>query len=142
MVWRTVHVNHAKPAKIPPGGFPIPTPPPAPPAPPPEYLSRNYTWGKPAATPKSATSSTGSSQSAAPTAEPNQPAAAPQPASPPPGRPTTRSSANENSRLGPPLRRSERLKAASQTTPAHSVSTLNMARTYPYSLTYNTCLGA
>ena len=141
MVWRTVHVNHAKPAKIPPGGFPVPTPPPAPPSPPPEYLSRNYTWGKPAATPKSAASTTGSSQPAAPTAEPNQPAAAPQPASPPPGRPTTRSSANENSRLGPPLRRSERLKAASQTTPAHSASTLNMARTYPYSLTYNTCLG-
>ena len=141
MVWRTVHVNHAKPAKVPTGGFPVPAPPPAPPSPPPEYLSRNYTWGKPATTPKSATPTKGSSQPAAPTAEPNQPAATPQPASPPPGRPTTRSSANENSRLGPPLRRSERLKAASQTTPAHSAPTINMARTYPYSLSYNTCLG-
>ena len=141
MVWRTVHVNHAKPAKAPTGGFPVPAPPPAPPSPPPEYLSRNYTWGKPAKTPKSATPTKGSSQPAAPTAEPNQPAATPQPASPPPGRPTTRSSANENSRLGPPLRRSERLKAASQTTPAHSAPTINMARTYPYSLSYDTCLG-
>ena len=141
MVWRTVHVNHAKPAKLPTGGFPVPAPPPAPPSPPPEYLSRNYTWGKPAATPKSAAPTKGSSQPAAPTAEPNQPAATPQPASPPPGRPTTHSSANENSRLGPPLRRSERLKAASQTTPAHSAPTINMARTYPYSLSYNTCLG-
>ena len=141
MVWRTVHVNHAKPAKAPTGGFPVPAPPPAPPSPPPEYLSRNYTWGKPAKPPKSATPTKGSSQPAAPTAEPTQQAATPQPASPPPGRPTTRSSANENSRLGPPLRRSERLKAASQTTPAHSAPTINMARTYPYSLSYDTCLG-
>ena len=141
MVWRTVHVNHAKPAKAPTGGFPVPAPPPAPPSPPPEYLSRNYTWGKPAKPPKSATPTKGSSQPTAPTAGPTQPAATPQPASPPPGRPTTRSSANENSRLGPPLRRSERLKAASQTTPAHSAPTINMARTYPYSLSYDTCLG-
>ena len=35
MVWRTVHVNHAKPAKAPTGGFPVPAPPPSPPSPPP-----------------------------------------------------------------------------------------------------------
>ena len=50
MVWRTVHVNHAKPAKVPAGGFPVPMPPPAPPSPPPMYLSRNYTWGKASST--------------------------------------------------------------------------------------------
>ena len=141
MVWRTVHVNHAKPAKAPTGGFPVPASPPAPPSPPPKYLSRNYTWGKPAKPPQSATPTEGSSQPAAPAAEPTQPAATPQPASPPPSRPTTRSSANENSRLGPPLRRSERLKTATQTTPAHSAHTVNMARTYPYSLSYDTCFG-
>ena len=53
MVWRTVHVNHAKPAKAPTGGFPVPSPPPAPPSPPPMYLSRNYTWGKPDKPPQS-----------------------------------------------------------------------------------------
>ena len=157
MVWRTVHVNHAKPAKTPIGGFPVPTPPPAPPSPPPMYLSRNYTWGKPARPP----------QPAAPVAEPTQPATPSQPASPPPSQPATRSPANqnsaprsehrqpaapgranENSRLNPPLRRSERLKAAAQrinrptqATPAHSNPSVNMARTYPYSLSYNTCLG-
>ena len=141
MVWRTVHINHAKPAKAPTGGFHVPAPPPAPPSPPPEYLSGNYTWGKPAKPSQSATTTEGSSQPAAPAAEPTQPAATPQPASPPPSRPTTCSSANENSRLGPPLRRSERLKAASQTAPAHSAPTINMARTYPYSLSYDTCLG-
>ena len=35
MVWRTVHVNHVKPAKTPAGGFPVPISPPAPPSPPP-----------------------------------------------------------------------------------------------------------
>ena len=138
MVWRTVHVNHAKPAKVPAGGFPVPVSPPAPPSPPPMYLSRNFTWRKPAKPPQPAAPAEGSPQpaaptegppqSAAPTAEPTQPAAAPHPVSPPPSRPTTRSSANknsaprsehrssaspgrtnENSRLGQPLRRSERL---------------------------------
>ena len=167
MVWRTVHVNHAKPAKVPAGGFPVPTPPPAPPSPPPMHLSRHYTWRKPAKPPQSAAPTEGSSQSAAPAAEPAQPAATSQPSSPPPSRPTTRSSANqnsaprselrspaapgranENSRLSPPLRRSERLRAATQpinrptqAAPAHSTHSINMARTYPYSLNYDTCLG-
>ena len=167
MVWRTVHVNHAKPAKVPAGGFPVPMPPPAPPSPPPMYLSRNYTWGKPARPPQSAAPTEGSPQPAAPVAEPAQPATTSHPVSPPTSRPTTRSSANqnsaprselrspptpgrtnENSWLSPPLRRSERLKTAAwhinrptQAAPAHSRQSVNMARTYPYSLSYDTCLG-
>ena len=78
MVWRTVHVNHVKPAKTPTGGFPVPMSPPAPPPPSPMCLSRNYSWKKPAKPP----------QPAAPAAESPPPAAAP-----PPSRPTTRSSA-------------------------------------------------
>ena len=82
MVWRTVHVNHAKPAKVPAGGFPVPVSPPAPPSPPPMYLSRNFTWKKPAAPPQPAT----------PVAEPTQPATTPRPVAHPPSRPVTRSS--------------------------------------------------
>ena len=167
MVWRTVHVNHVKPAKTPAGGFPVPMSPPAPPSPPPMYLSRNLTWRKPAKPPQPAAPTEGSPQPAAPVAEPAQPAAAPHPVSPPPSRPTTRSSANENSaprselrspatpgrtnensRLDPPLRRSERLKASAlhinrptQAAPAHSKTSTTMARTYPYSLSFQTCLG-
>ena len=74
MVWRTVHVNHVKPAKTPAGSFPVPVLPPAPPSPPPMYLSRNFTWKKQAKPP----------QPAAPVAEPTQPAAAPSAASPTP----------------------------------------------------------
>ena len=102
-----------------------------------------------------------------PVAEPTQPAAAPSAASPPPSQPTTRSSANENSaprseprspatpgrtnensRLGQPLRRSARLKPTAmclnsqpQAAPAHSSTSSTMARTYPYLLSYRTCVG-
>ena len=138
MVWRTVHINHVKPAKTPAGGFPVPVSPPDPPLPPPMYLSRNLQWKRPAkppqpaapaeGSPQPAAPAEGSPQPAAPAAEPTQPAAAPSAATPPPSRPTTRSSANENSaprseprspatpgrtnensRLGQPLRRSARL---------------------------------
>ena len=138
MVWRTVHINHVKPAKTPAGGFPVPLPVPEPPLPPPVYLPRSYQWKRPAKLPQPAAPAAepsqpaapaeGPPQPAAPTAEPTQPAAAPRAATPPPSRPTTRSSANhnlaprseprspatpgrtnENSRSGQPLRRSARL---------------------------------
>ena len=114
MVWRTVHVNHAKPDKVPAGGFPVPVSPPAPPSPPPMYLSRNFTWKKPAAPP----------QPAAPVAEPTQPATTPRPVAHPPSRPVTRSSTRHQlaprseprspatparTQAGQPLRRSARL---------------------------------
>ena len=86
---------------------------------------------------------------------------------PPSSRPTTRSSANrnsaprsesrspaapgktnENSRLGQPLRRSARLnptafaiKSHPPAASAHSRTPPKMARTYPLSLKYRTCLG-
>ena len=168
MVWRTVHVNHVKPAKTPAGGFPVPVLPPAPPSPPPMYLSRNFTWKKPAKPPQPAAPTEGSPSNQPPLSQspPSQPTA-PSAASPPPSRPTTRSSANENSasrsgprspaapgrtnensQLGQPLRRSARLKSSAmcinsppQAAPAHSTQASAMARTYPYLLPYRTCLG-
>ena len=140
MVWRTVHVNHVKPAKTPAGGFPVPVLPPAPPSPPPMYLSRNLTWKKPAKPP----------QPVAPAAESPQPAAAP-----PPSRPTTRSSARHqlasrseprapatpaktptSSQAGQPLRRSARLNprvCAVESRPQPAT---------PQLLRYEQCLGS
>ena len=167
MVWRTVHINHVKPAKTPAGGFPIPMPTPEPPLPPPVYLPRSYQWKRPAKLPQPAAPATEPPQPAAPAAEPTQPAAAPLAATPPTSRPTTRSSANqksaprseprspatpgktnENSRLGQPLRLSARLnptaiciRSQPQAAPAHSRTPLKMARKYHYSLPYRTCLG-
>ena len=155
MVWRTVHVNHAKPAKAPPGGFPVPIAPATSAISPPKYTSRNLSWRKPPPP-----------QPAAPVAGPSQPRAPAHPASPSLSRPTAPSSANqeaaplpeqrsppsqpranENSRSGPPLRRSERLKAnrpidrPTQAAPTHSQPSINMARTFPYSLSYDACIG-
>ena len=54
MVWRTVHINHVKPAKTPAGGFPVPMSTPEPPMPPPVYLPRSYQWKRPAKPPQPA----------------------------------------------------------------------------------------
>ena len=128
MVWRTVHINHVKPAKTPAGGFPVPMSTPEPPLPPPVYLPRSYQCKRPAKPPQPAAPAAGLPQPAAPAAGPPQPAATPRAATPPPSRPTTRSSAKhklappseprspttpkrtpENSQSGQPLRRSARL---------------------------------
>ena len=126
MVWRTVHVNHVKPAKTPAGGFAVPISPPAPSSPPPMYLSRNLTWRKPAKPPHSAAPTEGSPQPAAPVAEPTQPVTAPRPVAHPPSRPDTRSLTRHQlaprseprspatparTQAGQPLRRSARMKA-------------------------------
>ena len=167
LAWRTVYINHVKPAKTPAGSFPAPLSPAAPPPPLPLYSPRHFTWRKPAPPPQSATPTGESPQPAAPVPEHTQPVAAPSAAPPLPGRPTTRSAANknlaphsgqrstppregtnENSRLGQPLRRSARLNptalcinSRSQDASPHSSSASTMARTFPYSLPYRTCLG-
>ena len=121
MVWRTVHVNHAKPAKTPADGFPAPLPPPEPPRPTLGCLPRSLQ--RPLL--RRPLSPLGP---AAPTAGSPHPVAALPAATPPSSRPTTRSAANrnsapravqqpptapgrtnENSRLGQPLRRSAHL---------------------------------
>ena len=159
LVWRTIHVNHAKPAKTPVDGFPTPLSTPEPPQPPLGYLPRSLQRPQTRQSPPLP-------QSAAPIMGPNQPDSPPA-ATPPSSRLATRSApnrnlapraehrppaapgkTNENSRMGQPLRRSARLnprafhiKSPSQTAPAQSRATAKMARTYPLSLSYKTCLG-
>ena len=122
MVWRTVHINHVKPARTPAEGFPIPVPTPEPPLPPLAHIPRSMQRKRPAKLPPPAAPIAETPQPATPAAEPTRPAAAPRAATPPLSRPTTRSSANqksaprsepqspatpgrtnENSRLGQPL---------------------------------------
>ena len=163
MVWRTVHINHVKPAKTPAGGFPAPIVPEATPPPPPLYSPRHFTWRKPAPTPQPAAPTGGSPQPAAPVAEHAPPTAPPSSAPPSQGRPTTRSAANgsstsrpeprstpppgrANGNAGQPLRRSARLNPTAMCVgrsgnTGHSSSPSTMARTFPYSLPYRTCLG-
>ena len=161
LVWRTIHVNHAKPAKIPATGFPAPLPTPAPPEPTLGYLPKSLQRPlsrRPLPPP----------QPAAPTAGPPQPVAAQTAATPPsswrPARPAAKRNsaphaaqqpptapgrANDNSRLGQLLRRSARLtprectiKSSPQPAAPQLRSDHKMARTYPLSLDYNQCLGS
>ena len=131
LVWRTIHVNHAKPAKTPADGFPAPLPTPEPPKPTlgclPRSLQRPLSR-RPLPPP----------QPAVPTAGPPHPAAAPPAATPPSSWPATCTAANrnsaaravqqpptapgrtsENSRSGQLLRRSARLtpRACAVTSP-------------------------
>ena len=126
MVWRTVHINHVKPAKTPAGGFPVPIVPEATPPPPPLYSPRHFTWRKPAPPPQPAAPTEGSPQPAARVAGPSRPATVPRPVAHPPSWPVTRSLTRHQ--LAPrseprspatpartqakqPLRRSARIKA-------------------------------
>ena len=121
LVWRTIHVNHAKPAKTPVTGFPAPLPAPEPPKPTLGYLLRSLQRPLSRRQPPPP-------QPAAPTEGPPQPAAAPPAATPPLSRrlacaaanrnsapravqqpPPAPGRANENSRPGQQLRRSARL---------------------------------
>ena len=160
LVWRTIHVNHAKPAKTTADGFPAPLPTPEPPKPTLGCLPRSLQrplLRRPLPPP----------QPAAPTAGPPQPATAPPTATPPSSRPATRSTANrnsaprtgqqpptapgranENSRVGQPLLRSARLTPRACSIKSHPqpaahqlLTDHKMARTYPLSLKYGQCLG-
>ena len=162
LVWRTIHVNHSKPAKLPATGFPVPIPTPEPPRPALGYLPRSMQRPlprqQPPPPPQSATPAEGSPAPAAasPTATPpssrrsTRTAAnrnsAPSAAQPPPPAPVR---ANDNSRPGHQLRRSARLTpraCAIKGPPApaalQSRSKTAMARTYPLSLAFNQCLGS
>ena len=161
LVWRTIHVNHAKPAKTPVTGFPAPLLTPEPPKPTlgclPRSLQRPLSrWPPPPPQP------------AAPTAGPPHQAAA-QPAATPPSSwqptrsaanrnsapravqqpPTAPGRANDNSRPGQQLRRSARLtpracaiKSPPQPATPQLHSDHKMARIYPLSLDYKQCLGS
>ena len=149
MVWRTVHVNHVKPAKAPPGGFPVPTAPPASDIPPQRYSSRNLSWRKPPP-PQPATLTRGSPPPATPVAAPTRPVTARRPIAHPPSRPITRSLTGHQlaSRSEPRLpatpaqaqpgqspRRSARIKARVCTVESHPQPAA------PQLLRYEQCIG-
>ena len=159
--WRTIHINHAKPAKLPATGFPAPTPTPEPPRPALGYLLRSMQRPLPRQQPpppQSAALAEGSPAPAASSPAATPPASrrltraaaaanrnsAPRSAQPPPTAPAR---ANENSRPGHQLRRSARLTpracAIKSPPPPSAPQSLskNRARTYPLSLAFNQCLG-
>ena len=167
LTWRTIHVNHAKPAKLPAAGFPAPIPTPEPRRPALSYLPRSLQRPlprqPPPPPPQSATPAEGSpsppasSKPASPTATPTTGqqstrgvSAANRNSVPRSTRPSQPAStrANRNSGSGLQLQRSARLNpqvnAIKSVRPAPAPQSLSdtMVRTYPLSLAFNQCLGS
>ena len=160
--WRTIHANHAKPAKLPATGFPAPIPTPEPPRPALRYLPRSMQRPlprqpppppQPVAPAEGSPSPPASSPAATPPASRRLTCAAAtanrysasRSAQPPPTAPAR---ANENSTTGHQLQRSARLTHRACTVksapppPAPQSLSKTMARTYPLSLAFNQCLGS
>ena len=157
--WRTIHINHAKPAKLPATGFPAPMPTPEPPRLALGYLPKSMQRSLPRQQPpQSATPAEGSPAPAAASPAATPPTSrrltraaanrnsAPRAVQPPP---TSPARANENSRPGHQLRRSARLTPQACTikgpplpSAPQSRSKKKMAHTYPLSLAFNQCLGS
>ena len=160
--WRTIHINHAKPAKLPATGFPAPIPAPEPPRPALGYLPRSLQRPlprQPSPPPQPAAPAEGSPSPPASSPAVTPPASrrltraaaaanrnsASRSAQPPPTAPAR---ANENTRAGHQLRRSARLTpracAIKSAPPPPTPQSLSktMARTYPLSLAFNQCLGS
>ena len=150
MIWRTIHVNHAKPAKAPPGGFPVPTAPAASAIPPHQYSSRNLSWRKPPPPPQPAALTEGSPQPTAPVAAPTRPVTARRPIAHPSSRPITRSltrhqlaprseprlpATSAQTQPGQPPRHSARIKARVCTVESHPQPAA------PQLLRYEQCIG-
>ena len=133
--WRTIYVNHAKPAKLPTTGLPAPMPTPEPPRPALGHLPRSMQrplprQQPPPPPPQSATPAEGSPASAAASPAATPPVSrrltraaaaanrnsAPRSAQPPPTAPVR---ANENSRQGHQLRHSARLTPRACAIKAH-----------------------
>ena len=164
--WQTIHINYAKPTKLPAAGFPAPIPTPEPPRPALGYLPRSLQRPlprQPPPPPQPATTAGGSSSPPA-SSKASSPAVTP-PASQrltrgaaaanrnsasrsskPPSPASAR--ANDNARASLQPRRSARLNpqayAIKSELPAPVPQALSdtMVRTYPLLLAFNQCLGS
>ena len=140
-VERTIHINHAKPAKFTAPDLPEPVPPIETPRLPLGYLPTGFARrpAKPRTPP--------ADSSVAPALPPAPPAAPAENAMPPPASVP----ANQRPESAPPRRRSPRLnpvqghahtiKGPPVTQPHHSLKRSKMARTYQLTVSYNDCLG-
>ena len=165
--WRTIHVNHAKPAKLPAAGFPAPIPTPEPLRPALGYLPRSLQRPlprQPPPPPPQPPAPTGGSPSPPASSKSTSPAVTPstsqrltrgaaaanrnsasRSSKPPPPAPVR---ANDNARASLQPWHSARLNpqvyAIKSALPAPAPQSLSntMAQTYPLSLAFNQCLGS
>ena len=146
-VWRTVHINHTKPAKFTAPNLPVPTPAPEPPRPALGCLPAGFLGSRPRHPPPVAGPAEGrslSSTASVPAPRPSAPTVSEMP-------PPATAPANQNSetarcpwqspRLNPELGRVCAIKSPPGTLAPQSQNSLEMARTYPLFVSYNQCLG-
>ena len=145
-VQRTIHINHAKPAKFTAPNLPEPVPTPEAPRPPLGYLPAGLARPRllPAAAAPAGDSS--SSSTSAPTAP--QPAAPAEnamrlPATAPANqRPEPAPRPQRSPRLNPEPDQACAIKSPPGIPPHHTSEPSRMARTYPLTVSYNECLGS
>ena len=148
-VWRTIHINQAKPAKFTTPDLPEPVPAPEVPRPPLGYLPSGFLGSRHPPPPPASAVPAGGSSSSTTTASP-----APQLAAPAESKmqPPATAPANQRPEAAPRPRRSPRLnpepgrvcarKGPPGNPPHQSEKPSRMARTYPLTVPYNQCLGA
>ena len=147
-VWRTIHINHTKPAKFTAPGLPEAVPAPEVPRPPFGYLPAGLLGPRPPTPPASAAPARDSSSSSTTASTAPQPAAPTESEMQPPATVPT----NQRPEPAPRLRRSPRLNPEPGRVcaikdppgiPLHqSKKAPKMARTYPLTVPYNQCLDA
>ena len=147
-VRRTIHVNHAKPAKFTAPDLPEPVPAPEAPRPPFGYLPSGLLGPRSPPPPASAAPAGGSSSSPTTASPAPQPAALAESEMQPPAT----APANQRPEPAPHPRRSPRfnpepghvctINGPPRSPPHQSEKSSRMARTYPLTVPYNQCLGA
>ena len=146
-MWRTVHINHTKPAKFTAPDLPEPVPAPETSRPPFGYLPSGLLGPRP---PPPAAASPAEGSSSSPTASvPAQPPAAPaasemQPPATAPAsqQPESAFRPRRSPRLNPEPGRVCTIKGPPGNPSPQSEKSTTMARTYPLTVPYNQCLGA
>ena len=145
---RTIHVNHAKPAKFTAPDLPEPVPSPEASHPPLGYLPAGLARPRPPPTAAAPAGDSASSSAAAPANQQPAPAAPAENAMPPPAtapanqRPEPASRPRRSPRLNPEPGHACAIKSPLENPPHHSSKTSRMARTYPLTISYNECLGS
>ena len=141
-VRRTIRVNHAKPAKFTAPGLPEPMPAPETPRPPFGYLPAGLLGPRPppptSAAPAGDSSSSSTTASTAPAESEMQPPAT----APANQRPEPAPRPRRSPRLNPEPGRVCAIKGPPGNPPHQSEKAPRMARTYPFTVPYNQCLGA
>ena len=137
-VERTIHIDHAKPAKFTAPDLPEPVPPPEAPRPPLGYLPAGFAH-RPA---KPRSPSANSSVASAPPAAPAENAMPPPATAPTNQQPESVPLCRRSPRFNPVQGHAHAIKSPPVTPPHHSSKNSKMARTFPLTVTFNECLGS